>query len=174
MRNLDLDFVKQRPIWPWTRWVFFAIAAAFAVDLTVTSITVSARIAKNEALLAEHERSAQKASRSTPARAPTPEEMRIAQETIQRLAMPWDKLFRSLESSASETITLLAIEPEPKNGTVLVHGEAASYRAALDYLALLANAGALQRPHLVRHERRQNDASDTVLFSILASWGKSR
>jgi hypothetical protein len=94
MRNLDLDFVKLRPVWPWTRWVFFAIAAAFAVDLTVTSITVSARIAKNEVLLAEYERSAQKTSRSTPARAPTPEEMRIAQETIQRLAMPWEKLFR--------------------------------------------------------------------------------
>jgi hypothetical protein len=54
MRNLDLDFVKLRPVWPWTRWVFFAIAAAFAVDLTVTSITVSARIAKNEVLLAEY------------------------------------------------------------------------------------------------------------------------
>ena len=174
MRKLDLDFVKLRPIWPWTRWVLFAIAAAFAVDLTVTFITVSTRIAKNEALLDENKRSAQRASRQAPARAPSPEEMRIAEETIQRLSMPWDKLFRSLESSASDGITLLSIDPEPKNGTVLIQGEAANYRAALDYVALLANAGALQRPHLVRHERRQDDTGDTVLFSILASWSKPK
>ena len=97
-----------------------------------------------------------------------------ARDTLHKLAMPWQTLFRALESTASDQVSLLAIEPEPKAGTVLISGEATTYHAALNYVALLGAADALERPHLVRHERKPDDTRDTVAFSVMASWGKAK
>lgn len=175
MRSLDIDFVKVRPATPWVRWALLAIAIAFCIDLGISYYRLGYRIAANEQRLAEIQRAANAAGKTgIAARPPTPEELRVARDTVQRLAMPWSALFKALESSASDSVTLLAIDPQPKNGTVVISGEAASYRAVLDYVALLGAAGALERPHLLRHERRRDDTQDIVAFSILASWSNAK
>lgn len=174
MTRLDIDFVKV-PGSPWMRWVLFAIALAFCVDLGISYYSLRHRIAENQQRVGELQRSTDGAAKSAmAAKPPTPDELRVARDTVQRLAMPWGTLFKALESSASDDVTLLAIDPQPKSGTVLISGEAANYRAVLDYVALLGAAGALERPHLLRHERKQDNLQDTVAFSILASWSKAK
>lgn len=175
MPRIDADFLKSRPASPWMRWVLFAIAAAFALDMGIAYVNVRASMAENEQRLSEiHHAHASAAKAGIPTRAPSPEEVRVAADTLHKLAMPWQTLFRALEATASDKVSLLAIEPEPKAGTVLISGEATTYHAALDYVALLGAADALERPHLVRHERKPDDARDTVTFSVMASWGKTK
>lgn len=175
MGRLDIDFIKVRPATPWMRWALLAIAIALCIDLGVSYYSARQRMSANAQRLTDIQRSTDGAAKAgMTARIPPPEEVKVARETVQRLAMPWGALFRALENSTSETVTLLAIDPQPGNGTVVISGEAISYRALLDYIAALGAAGALERPHLVRHERRRDDAQDVVIFSILASWSKSR
>ncbi|MGQ0524064.1 MAG: PilN domain-containing protein [Betaproteobacteria bacterium] len=175
MGRLDIDFIKVRPATPWMRWALLAIAIALCIDLGVSYYSARQRIAANAQRLTDIQRSTDGAARSgTAARVPAPEDVKIAQETVQRLAMPWGTLFRALENSASETVTLLAIDPQPRNGTVVISGEALSYSALLDYVAALGAAGTLERPHLLRHERRRDEAQDIVAFSIIASWSKPK
>ncbi|MGQ0750119.1 MAG: PilN domain-containing protein [Betaproteobacteria bacterium] len=175
MSKIDVDFLKVRPTSPWMRWVLFAIAAAFALDMGIAYFGMRGSVAENEQRLSEiHRSTATAAKAGIPTRAPSPEEIRVAADTLHKLAMPWHTLFRALESTANDKVSLLAIEPEPKAGTVLISGEATTYHAALDYVALLGSAAALERPHLVRHERRPDDARDAVAFTVMASWGKTK
>ncbi|MBI4205210.1 MAG: hypothetical protein HY527_09305 [Betaproteobacteria bacterium] len=175
MYILDLDFRKTRPASPWARWVLLALAIAFMSDLAVSYYGVRKAITHNEQRLAQLGRSMDGATRAAlTSRAPSPEEIRLARDTIERLAMPWDNLFGALEATASDKVALLAIEPDPKSGTVLISGEAIDYPAALDYVSQLGRARALDRAHLVRHERQQDAPQQPVTFSISATWSKAK
>ena len=174
MSKLDLDFLKTGPASPWLRWLLLALALGFVTDLGVSYHTMRNRMAQNEAGLAELKRNAHGSANAALAlHAPTPEEIRVARDTVQRLAMPWYSLFRALESATSDKIALLAIAPEAKSGTVLISGEATDFRAALDYVSELGRTGALDRPHLVRHEIGPADAGSPVRFSISANWSNA-
>jgi len=96
----------------------------------------------------------------------SPEELAAARETVQRLSLPWPELFTALESAASEQVALLAIEPDPKSGTVVITGDSKDYLAALTYVLNLSRAETLSRVQLVRHEAKQN----AVGFSVSATW----
>ena len=175
MQNLDLDFRRIRPASLWTRWVLLAFALAFTSDLGVSYYRVRSTLTQNEERLAQVGRAAAGAARAAPAgRAPSAEEIRVARDTVQRLAMPWDSLFGALEATADDNVALLAIEPDPRSETVLISGEATDYRAVLDYVSQLGRAQALGEAHLIRHERRQDDQRQALAFSISASWGKAK
>lgn len=175
MKKLRLDFRKSRPASPAARWVLLALAVAFAADLAVSYSGLRQAVAQSEARLLEARRPADGRMRaSAEFRAPSAEEMRVARDTIERLAMPWDSLFRTLEATANDKVALLAIEPDAGSGAVLISGEALDYTAALEYVAQLSGAGTLGRAHLVRHHRQQDDPQQPVSFSISAAWRKAR
>jgi len=175
MPHLDLDFLRARPTSPWIRWVLLAIALGFAAEVGLAYYGARTRIARNEEALAQLQRASDGAANAASSmRPPSPEEIKVARDTIQRLSTPWDQLFRALESAASNKVALLAIEPDARSGTVLISGEAADYRAVLDYIAALNASGTLERPHLVRHERQQNDPQKAVRFAVSAGWSNDR
>lgn len=173
MQNLDLDFRKFRPASPWMRWGLLALALGFTADVGVSYVgarNTAALNAERAAQIGASASGAASAERTGPA--PSAEEILVARDTIQRLTMPWDSLFGALEATATNKVVLLAIDPQPQSGMVLISGEASDYRAALDYVSQLGRARALDRPHLVRHERPQDDPQQPVAFSISAAWTK--
>lgn len=175
MQKLDLDFHRTRPASPWARWLLLALVLAFMADVGVSYYGARHTLAQNEERLGQLGRSSDGATKAALTnRAPSTEEVRVARDTIQRLAMPWDSLFSALEATASDKVALLAIEPQPGSGTVLISGEAVDYRAALDYVSQLGRAETLDHPHLIRHELHQNDPQQPVAFSISASWRKAK
>ena len=95
-----------------------------------------------------------------------------ARETYQRLATPWEKLFGALESAASDRVTLVAVEPDAKSGTVKISGEGRDYPAVLDYVVQLRANPTLAGAHLVKHEARQDGPQGSVAFSVAAAWGE--
>jgi hypothetical protein len=175
MQRLDLDFRKIHPASPWIRWVLLALALTFTVEVGVSYYGIRNAIAQNEERLVHLGRSADSASRAARAApAPSAEEILVARDTIQRLALPWDRLFSALEATATDKVALLSIEPEPKSATVLISGEATDYRAALAYVSQLGRAPALEQAHLVKHERRHDDPQQPLAFSVSASWSKAK
>ena len=100
------------------------------------------------------------------------EELALARDTVERLGLPWTKLFAALEAAANDQVALLAIEPDTKNGTVKITGDSKDYLAALGYVLNLSQADALSNVQLVRHEVKQNDPQRPVAFSISAAWNE--
>ena len=166
MQALKLDFCRSARAPRWLAPLLLVVAAGFAGDVGFSIVHKSMEIRESEAVLASLDRKALK-----PVKRPGAEEVAAARETMQRLATPWDKLFGALESASSEQVALLAIEPDPKTGTVLISGDSKDYLAALTYVLNLSQADALSRVHLARHETR-SDATRTVGFSVSAAWGK--
>lgn len=170
MQKLELDFAAARRGAAWAGRVFALLAIAFAVDVGASYIGHREAVQQIETRLARLPETAA----SAPAAPVSPEEWRAARETLDRLSLPWDNLFRALESSASEDIALLAIEPDARSGTALITGESRDYGAALKYVAKLGDAEAVKHVHLLKHELRPETSTRPLMFSVSASWKDPR
>jgi hypothetical protein len=164
MKRLDLDFGRPRRAAPWVGRVLLALALAFAADVGLSYRDARGSLEQSEARLAAAQ------PRHAPSRKVSAEEVAAARETVQRLGLPWERLFRALESAASGQVALLGIEPDAKAGTVVITGDSKDYLAALSYVLDLGQAGALTRVQLVRHGAGQNDPNGPVNFAVSAAW----
>ena len=167
MRRLDLDYRRTRPASPWAGWLLLALALGFSADLAVSYLGVREAVARKEARLARIGHPAPGANGAA-ARDVSPEEIAFARETIRRLSVPWDDLFGALESTLTDKVALLAIEPDPKSGTIVISGDGRDYVSTLDYVSELGRSGVLDQVHLVKHELRASGPQQPVAFSISA------
>ncbi len=176
MQRLQIDFGSVKNRSGWAGWVLLAAAIAVLSDLGVSYYQTRNAVAENEARLAALLRPGRLAhagngvGRMPAASSVAPEELAHAADSFQRLATPWKNLFSALESTATDKVALLAVEPDPKTGTVMISGESKDYLAALNYVLGLSQAKTLSNVRLVKHEVRQNNPQRPVGFSISASW----
>ena len=167
MNALDLDFRAGSRTPRWVAPALLAIAVAFAGDVGFSFAKNLRLQRKTEAALARLDPRLLK-----PARNASPDEIAAARETVQRLSLPWDRLFSALESAATDQVALLSIEPDPKAGTVTISGDSKDYLAALTYVLNLSRADALSKVQLARHEEKK-DAGKSVAFSVSAAWSRN-
>jgi Tfp pilus assembly protein PilN len=165
MQALKLDFCRTRKAPRWVAPVLMLLALGFCGDVAVSFLKERNSYLKNERALAALDPRSYR-----PARSASAEEVAAAKDTVQRLSMPWDKLFAALEQAASDQVALLAIQPDPKAGTVLISGDSKDYLAALTYVLNLSRSDALSRVQLARHEMKQ-DQGKSVGFAVQATWG---
>jgi hypothetical protein len=168
MQALNIDFSRTRRAPRWIAPVLMLLALAFTADVGMSFIKVHQEVKRNEVSLAKLDPRSYK-----PARNATAEEVAAARETLTRLSMPWDRLFGALEAAATDQIALLAIQPDPKAGTVLISGDSKDYLAALTYVLNLSRSEALAGVQLARHEMKP-DGGKAVGFSISAQWGGAK
>jgi hypothetical protein len=174
MRPLDLDFRAARPASPWAGRLLLVLAVAFVADAGLTYQRHSQALGEAQARLARLEPGAARPSALVRTAVAAPEEIAIARETVERLSLPWDKLFSAIEAAASDRVTLLGIEPNPRAGTVLITGEGKDYLAALGYVLNLSRIDTLRAVHLVRHEQRERDPQRAVAFAVSATWKEAK
>ena len=169
MRKLEVDFVARGRRSAWAARVLLAAAAALCLDMALSYRELSASLALHEARLAQQGAPVRAAARGVSA-----EEMAAVRETVNRLATPWERLFGALEAAASDQVALLAMEPDPKAGTVMLSGDSKDYLAALSYVLDLERNEGLQRVQLVRHEQKAGDPQAPVRFTVSARWSEAR
>jgi len=174
--RLELDHLRKAPRPARISWVLLAIALAFTADVAYSYVKTRTEIEARTAKLAHLSgaRPAREASASTSAGPLSKEEFGAAQDTILRLSMPWDNVFRALEAARSDDVALLSIEPDAGSGSLSITGEARSYPAALTYVAWLSHEKTLKNVRLARHEIDRNDARQRVSFTISADWKEAR
>ena len=165
MQRIELDFIRRAPRSRWAGRVLLAVALGVAGDMAFTFVQLERTVKSNEAVVA-------RAQPRKPVHSVSAEEAALARDTVERLGLPWSKLFAALEAAANDQVALLAIEPDTKNGTVKITGDSKDYLAALGYVLNLSQAEALSNVQLVRHEVRQNDPQRPVAFSISAAWNE--
>ena len=168
MRRLDIDFVHGGRRSRWAGRALLAVSVATAAHALASYVELSRSVREAQAELARVAPAA-RAARTAKA---SPEELAAARDAVQRLTLPWGALFGALESAASDRVALLAIEPDPRAGTVTLSGDSKDYLAALSYVLDLRRAEALSSVQLVRHEQRGKDPQRPVSFSISATWAR--
>jgi hypothetical protein len=165
MQRIELDFVRRPPASRWAGRILLAVALGVAGEMGFTFVQLERTVKSNEAVVA-------RAQPRKPVHGVSQDEVAVARETVNRLGLPWTKLFAALEGAANEHVALLAIEPDTKSGTVRISGDSKDYLSALTYVLNLSRADALSQVQLVRHEVKQNDPQRPVSFSISAAWNE--
>ncbi len=172
--RLELDHLRKTPRPARISWVLLAIALAFAADVGSSYVKTRTEIEARTAKLARLSGGPTREVSASTSAGLSKEEFGAAQDTILRLSMPWDNVFRALEAARSDDVALLSIEPDAGSGSLSITGEARSYPAALTYVAWLAHEKTLKNVRLARHEIDRNDARQRVSFTISADWKEVR
>lgn len=172
MRPLQLDYQRSHASSRVAGAALLAAAVALSVMLYSGYSDLSAEVELAEDKLARLEglSGRKPATRATGDADLSAEEMKRAGEVLERLALPWDKLFKAVESSASEHVALLSIQPDEKRGSVSIGGEARNVDAMLDYVRRLQQSGTLRNIYLVNHQVELQDAQMPVRFLVVATW----
>jgi len=98
------------------------------------------------------------------------EHLKAAQATIRQLALPWGALMRALESTATEEVSILQIQPDANAGVVRLTGEARGLQPVLEYMKKLGAAPGLSEVHLLGHQVREDEPQRPVQFTLQASF----
>ena len=177
MRVLHLDFVSRPGILRRVGYVLLIVAVAGAAYLGQAYANLSADLVTWEAKW----RSLQKTPRNDAEPGPKQKaeweqlqaELKAANRVITRISMPWDVLFREVEASVDEQITLLGIEPDTEKREVRIVAEAKNLTAMLDYMKRLRTVAVFRDVHVLSHQIQQQDPQKPVRFVVTAQWLES-
>jgi hypothetical protein len=97
-------------------------------------------------------------------------EIQRANEVIDQLALPWNRLFRAVESASAGPVTLLGIAPDAKSGTVQISAQTTDAEAMFGYVKRLEQQPELANVYLVEHQRNKRGDVRSLRFLVTASW----
>lgn len=162
--RLELDHVAPRRRRRWPGLVLLGLSLAVAGDLALRYRDTLAAFESVPVAAAPR-------ARVAPTKANDAED-KIARAAVRELALPWARLIRALEDSATPDVALLQVQPEAQQQVLRVTAEARDAAAMFKYLRRLADAKGLSEIHLVTHEVAQDDPQRPLRFSAQASFGR--
>jgi hypothetical protein len=100
------------------------------------------------------------------------QEVKSANIVLHRLNVPWDEMFKAVESSSGSQVRLLALVPDFDKKQVQITGEGNSYKSVMKYITELERQEVFSTVYLQSHEIKQDDSDNAVRFSLLANWNE--
>lgn len=168
IERLQLDYVALPTRVRWLGVLLLAVSLAVASDVVLRFRDARAALQQFEAArsaLAEPRRPVKTVPRER-----LEEHRKAAQATIRQLALPWNRLVRTLEIAALEDVAILQIQPDAQQRLIRLAGEAPDLSRALHYLGQLSMAPGLSDVHLVGHQVREDDPRRPLQFTLQASF----
>lgn len=98
------------------------------------------------------------------------EEVRRVNEAALRLTIPWQELFRAVESAADRRVALLALQPNFQKRELKISGEAENFGAIRRYIEQLEGGAALAEVRLISHEVITQPGAAAIRFELAATW----
>lgn len=177
-RAIQLDFLhptgRGARIGPW-----LLIAGALAAFAAVSyQRHLGREVLARETHLSEMRGMANRAMPAiSPQESDTPEvreQIKKANAVLQQMNVPWSELFAAIESAENGDVALLAVQPDPRNRSVLVGGQARSLPAALSYMERLERTKRLRDVVLMSHEIKSKEPGQPVSFVLSGAWREPR
>lgn len=91
-------------------------------------------------------------------------------QLLQQFNTPWESLLDGLEAAATESVALLSMQPNARQGDVILTGEAARYSDILAYIERLKMQPAFSQAYLTSHAVAEDTPGEPVHFTILLKW----
>ena len=98
------------------------------------------------------------------------EEIRRVNQAALRLTIPWDRMFRTVESAADKRVALLSLQPNFQKRELKITGEAEDFGSILKYIEQLESGDALSGVRLVSHEVVARPGAMQLRFELSAGW----
>ncbi len=98
------------------------------------------------------------------------QDIRQANDVLRQLTLPWENLFRAVESSTDRNITLLGMEPDTEKHVVNISCEAKDVAAMLKFIERLERQREFSSVYLQNHQIQEHDPDRPVRFSLTAFW----
>lgn len=154
-----------------TALLLIGLTATLLISLQFRSVKLELAAAEENAGHLQQQLSHGKVS-SSPSRssAEIQQEVRFANDILMQLTLPWASLFKTLESSNTDQIALLSIQPDSGKHSVKVSGEAKDFGALLDYIQQLEQDKTMTEVTLLSHEINQQAPEKPVRFVLTANW----
>jgi Tfp pilus assembly protein PilN len=93
-----------------------------------------------------------------------------ANQVIAELVVPWDALFKAIESADARGLGVMSLAPNAREHALRLTGEARSVPDLLAYVDRMAALKVLDEVHLESYETVQRDGTDVVSFTLAATW----
>jgi Tfp pilus assembly protein PilN len=174
MRAISLDYQHSHRAWGWPDILLLVGGLAAAAYVGVRYLDMTAEIASLEAEQATFERQSKRSTADSRLTALDAQQLRSevkqANDVLAKLALPWETLFKDIESSQKDHVALLAIEPDSEKRIIEITGEAKDLDAMLGYLRFLQKKESLTGVYLRSHHVEQQAAEKPVRFVLVASW----
>lgn len=171
MSILRLDYQRSMKPFPVEGTILLLLAMAVLAMTGGYYYRLATQMAGLEASQGKFERAVRRiGGKPREAREMMPEIMR-ANEVLRQLSLPWENLFRAVESSASPEVTLLGMEPDVEKRIVRISCEAKNIAAMLDYIKQLEQRREFGSVYLQSHRIQDQDPEKPVRFSLIAAWG---
>ncbi|OIR14611.1 hypothetical protein GALL_44150 [mine drainage metagenome] len=174
MRPLFLDYRRDDPAQHRVGLLVLALEMAGVVAMGISYYSLSAQAVRLEDQVAkvEHKlhpgRSGAKASVADTQQAGA--EIKVANDVIMQLSMPWNELFNALEEANSSNIALLGIEPNAAKRLVRVSGEAKNSAALFAYIRILQASKSMSGVYLKHQQVQEQNPEKPIRFTLDASW----
>lgn len=97
-------------------------------------------------------------------------EIKHANEVLNQITLPWDKLFQAVEWSSGKDVALLTIEPDAEKRVVKISGEAKNIEGVLSYVKHLSEQEIFTSVYLQSHQVQEQNPEKPVRFSLVAAW----
>lgn len=169
MRKLDLDYQRSSGPLSWAAWVLLLAGIALSCEVAWSYAKVRKELDSSGNVPAYRGMQSGRDAGKTY----SPAEFARARETIEKIAVPWGALFDALASVETGQVALLAIEPDSREGTLSLSGEAHDLPMLLAYVSGLGRTGVFRDVYLKHHESREDDPEHPVAFLIVAHWSRT-
>jgi Tfp pilus assembly protein PilN len=93
-----------------------------------------------------------------------------ANNVLNQINLPWETLFDSIESAATEQIALLSLQPNVANQTLRISGEARNMSELLDFVEALERELVFENVHLLNYKIKQDNPHRPIIFLLTATW----
>jgi hypothetical protein len=174
MRPLFLDYRRDNPTQHRIGMAALALVTMSVLALGGYYRNLSVQAAQMESLVAkvEHKlhpaRSGVMTSSADAQQAGA--EIKVANEVIMQLTLPWNELFNALEEANSSNIALLGIEPNAAKRQVRVMGEAKNSAALFAYIRILQAGKSMSGVYLKHQQVQEQNPEKPIRFTLDASW----
>ncbi len=137
MTHLYLDYQRSNKPFPWAGVALLLLACGVLALVYLYYQGLIEKIGywelKTGQVYREHQRASSQREMKEMAL-----EIKHANEVLNQITLPWDKLFQAVEWSSGKDVALLTIEPDAEKHVVKISGEAKNIAGVLNYLKHLA------------------------------------
>lgn len=171
MTQIYLDYQRSNKPLPWAGVLL--LVSAFGILALINSYyqNLNDRIGYWELKSGQVLRAAERQMNSSPRDVNDMAlEIKHANEVLNQITLPWDKLFEAVEWSSGKDVALLTIEPDAEKHVVKISGEAKNIEAALNYVKHLSEQEIFTSVYLQSHQVQQQAPDRPVRFALIAAW----
>jgi Tfp pilus assembly protein PilN len=171
MTRLGLDFVQRRAAFNRTGLALLAggvLAVAFSLQQYVSIHEATAALKDRLGSIAAVARRERGEPRLDPEQLRS--RIQLANQIVQKRAIPWDTLFREIEAASDKNVGVLSIQPDAGGRVLRITGEARDAAALAEYIARLERQPSLDHVYLAEHELRQVQGRSSLRFGLQAIW----